>query len=252
VNNLPHYFDALKNTAVWFRDRLAFLSLSPETTSGMVEAVEGTLTTSAGSIFETIKNFFGSLARFVIMIAITFYILIEEDSVKGFFRVAVPRDKQEFLTRLFVKIQTQIGSWLKGQLILSFIVSCFIFIILTILNVKYALVIALIAFAGEFFPYVGPLITAIPAVLLALIDSPVKAVLVIISFIVMQQIENHIIVPQVMKKAIGLNPLISIFALYIGARLAGVLGVVIALPAAATLIVTLEQIYLPAGETRNN
>ena len=111
------------------------------------------------------------------------------------------------------------------------------------LGVKYALVLALLAFLGEFIPYLGPVLAALPAILVAFIDSPLKALFVFIIFVIIQQVENHILVPKIMQKAVGLNPLISILALLIGARLGGVMGVILAIPITTAIIVIISEIF---------
>ena len=122
--------------------------------------------------------------------------------------------------------------WLRGQLILVLIIGALSFIGLTILQVKYALVLAMIAGISELIPYVGPIIGAIPAVFLASSQSLFKAGLVIILYVVIQQLENQIIVPKVMQRSVGLSPLVIIIVMLIGARLAGVVGLLLAVPTA--------------------
>jgi len=114
---------------------------------------------------------------------------------------------------------------------------------LLILGVKYALILALIAAIGEAVPYLGPIMTAIPAVFLAFVQSPIKALLVLILFILVQQLENHILVPKVMQKAVGLNPISSIIALLIGAKIGGIVGMILAIPVATAASVVIYEVW---------
>ena len=155
----------------------------------------------------------------------------------------VPYKYHVFLSELINKIQKKISSWLKGQIVLSLLIGFFVFISMMTLGVKYALVLALLAFLGEFIPYLGPVLAALPAILVAFIDSPLKALFVFIIFVIIQQVENHILVPKIMQKAVGLNPLISILALLIGARLGGVMGVILAIPITTAIIVIISEIF---------
>jgi len=117
------------------------------------------------------------------------------------------------------------------------------FIGLIFLLPKYALVLALIAGFTEVIPYIGPVIGAVPAVFLAFSHSPTKALLVIALYVVIQQLENNIIVPKVMQRAVGLNPVVVIIVLLLGAKLAGVIGALLAIP--------LSFVNPRAGRTNN-
>jgi len=128
------------------------------------------------------------------------------------------------------------GRWFQGQLLLGVIVGVLVYLGLWILNVRFALLLAIIAGVLELVPYIGPVLAAIPGVILALFQGPfLLAVWVLLLYIVVQQLENYLIVPLVMKKAVGLNPVVVIIALLIGGKLAGVIGILLAVPAAAVL-----------------
>ena len=110
------------------------------------------------------------------------------------------------------------------------------------MGVPYALILALFAGFFELIPYLGPIISAVPAVALAFLISPVTGFMVLGLYIAIQQMENHIITPQVMKKAVGLNPVIVILALLIGAKVAGIYGAILAIPVAAIISVLVSDI----------
>jgi predicted PurR-regulated permease PerM len=136
------------------------------------------------------------------------------------------------------------GAWLKGQLILCIIVGLAIFIGLSILGVKYALVLGLIAGFLEIIPYVGPWTSAALAAFIALGQSPMLALFTLILFIVIQETNSNLLVPKIMQKAVGLNPIISILAIIIGAELAGFLGVLFAIPIASALSILLQDFFV--------
>jgi predicted PurR-regulated permease PerM len=168
---------------------------------------------------------------------------VQEDSIKRTTRSLVPKRYQDFVVQLINKIQRKIGKWLKGQLILSLIIGVLSYLGLLILGVKFALVLALIAAIGEFIPYIGPVISAIPAIFLAFVQSPIKALFVLILFIVIQQLENHLLVPKIMQKAVGLNPIISVVALLIGFEVGGVIGAVLAIPVATAISIIIKEMF---------
>ena len=241
ANNLPEYTAKFNQVIQQFKDSyLAFGEM--DGFSQAMDAIKAGMSSQAGSLVDTISSFFGGLISFIVMLVITFYLLAQKDSLGRLTKFVLPEKYDAWFTQLIQKIQTQIVNWLKGQLVLSFLIGVFVYIGLTILGVEYALILALIAFVGEFIPYLGPVIAAIPAVFIAFMASPVLGLFVLILFIVIQQAENHILVPKIMQRAVGLNPVISIIALLIGAKV-GLVGVVLAIPVATALMVIIKELY---------
>ncbi|MBU0731473.1 AI-2E family transporter [Patescibacteria group bacterium] len=214
--------------------------------------LQTTIQNSLGSITESLGSLSGSvvsaaagvlnlLIGAIAVLVIAFYMTIHENSIRKFLQIIAPIRYQPYLIQKMHTIQRKLGSWLWGQIILMLIIGTLAFIGLKILGVQYALLLAIIAGIGEFIPIVGPILSAVPAVFFAFADSPVKALLVIILYIVIQQLENHIIVPKVMHKAVGLNPLIIIFAMLVGAQVAGLVGVIVAIPASTIIGIFLKD-----------
>jgi predicted PurR-regulated permease PerM len=199
--------------------------------SGMAEG----LNVAAGGIFATIRGLVTGVASFIIVLVVAFYLVVSEDGLKRLFRAVAPESYQPYLVDLFQRIEKSIGGWVRGQLILSVIIGGAVYITLKILGVKYALVLALAAGVAEAIPYVGPVFSAIPAILIALTQSPIKGMLVAIMYIVIQQVENHVLVPKIMQKVTGLHPIVSIFAMLIGVKVAGLVGALLAIPVAMML-----------------
>lgn len=205
--------------------------------------LEGALGKAAGSVFSTVTGIFGGVISLAATFVVTFYLVIEKDALKKLFQTLAPERHQQRLSALGNEIQRKIGRWLRGQVILSLIVGTLVYVGLLILGVDYALVLALFAGITEFVPYLGPLIGAVPAVLIALAISPVKAVVVILLYILIQQLENAVLVPRVMARAVGLNPMVTVIALLIGGRVAGVAGILLAIPVVTAISVVLEDVY---------
>jgi predicted PurR-regulated permease PerM len=205
--------------------------------------IKNSVSAWASGLFSTVKGFLTSIVSFFIVLVITFYMTVEEDAIKRSLRYFVPDRYQPFVVQLINKVQKKIGDWLKGQMILCLIIGIFVYIGLLVMGVKFALLLALLAMFGELIPYVGPVISAVPAILLTFVQSPTKALLVMIFYIVMQRIENDIIVPKVMQKAVGLNPIISIVALLIGAQIGGLVGVILAIPVATAIMVVARELW---------
>ncbi len=193
------------------------------------------LSQATSSIFAAIIGLFGGIFSATVILVISFYLAVQERGVKKFVISLSPRDHQHYLSGLIDRIQSKIGGWLRGQLMLMLTIGVLTYIGLYFLDVKYALTLALLAGFLEIIPYVGPIISAVPAVALAFIQSPMLALMVIILYLVVQQLENYVIAPQIMKKTVGLNPIVNIIVMLIGAKLAGVLGIILAVPVAASI-----------------
>lgn len=201
-----------------------------QTIQEFLNTINSSLGKIADGVFSGVASVFGGIFSFVGILVLTFYFALEERGLRKFIRAVSPRQYHEMLGRLLSKIQERLGFWLRGQLLLGLIIGALSFIGLSILGVKYALLLALIAGLTEFIPYAGPIIGAIPAVLLAFADSPLKALFVIILYVVIQQLENTIIQPKIMSRVTGLNAVIIIIVMLAGAKLAGIAGIILGIP----------------------
>ncbi len=193
------------------------------------------LSQSTEGIFNKITGFFGGIFSALLVLVISIYLSLQEKGIKGLLLSLTPSEHRDYLSNLIDQIQSKIGKWLRGQILLMIIIGVLTFIGLSLLGVEYALALALLAGLLEIIPYVGPILAAIPAAILAFFQYPFLALLVIILYIVIQQLENYVLVPQVMKKTIGLNPVVIIIVMLIGAKLAGIIGIVLSVPLAASI-----------------
>lgn len=198
---------------------------------------------TAGSIFSTVSGIFGGIISFFMIMVITFYMCLEENAIKGLVLSIAPTRYQTYLIQLINRIQKKIGWWLRGQLILSLAIFVLDYVGLMILGVDYALVLALIAGLTEFIPYVGPVFATIPAVFLAFTQSPMLALFVGALYYIVQMVENNILVPKIMERAVGLSPIISIIALLVGFNVGGIVGAILAIPVATALTVIVKDMF---------
>jgi sporulation integral membrane protein YtvI len=196
-----------------------------------------------GGVFNTVYSFFGGLISFFMILVITFYMTVDEHGMKRVLRSLIPVKYQPYSTHLINRMQEKIGRWLRGQLLLSLIIFLMSYAGLTILGVRYALVLALFAGVTELIPYIGPFIGLVPALFIALTQSPLIALGVLVLYVIIQQLENYVIVPKVMQRAVGLNPIVIIVAMLVGAKMAGVLGIILAVPVATALSVAVGDLF---------
>ena len=151
--------------------------------------------------------------------------------------------REQFVMMLH-DISSKLGHWLRGQLVLCLIIFAASYLGLSVIGVDYALTLALFAGLMEAVPMVGAYLGAIPAVMVAILSgSPLKGLVVAIFFLIIQQVEGNLIVPQVMKKAVGVHPMLILLAALIGAALLGFVGVLIAVPVTAAGSVIVGSIY---------
>lgn len=194
-----------------------------------------TLRDLAGHVFSKTLGIFGGLFSVVIVIVVSFYLAVQKNGIQNLLKGITPKEHEAYVLGLWERAQKKMGHWLQGQLFLAIIVGILVYIGLSLLHVRFALLLAIIAAILELVPYIGPVLSAIPAVILAFFQAPILALWVIALYVVVQQLENYLLVPLIMKKVVGLNPVVVIIALLVGGKLLGILGILLAVPAAAVL-----------------
>lgn len=188
-------------------------------------------------VFSSVSFIFGGVLGFILMLVLSFYLAVQEDGIAKFLKTVSPLKYEKYITGLWHRSQMKIGRWLQGQLLLGVLVMVLVYIGLLIIGVPHALLLAVLAGVLELIPLFGATIAAIPALLVAYADGgATMAVMVAILYFIIQQFENHLIYPMVVKKVVGVPPMVSILALVIGAQLAGFLGALIAVPIAAVIM----------------
>lgn len=196
------------------------------------------------SALSQITGLFGGLVTFVLVLVLTFYMTVEENAMKKLIWSVAPERHQVYAMNLVNRMQIKIGHWMRGQVIISFIIFLMVYIALLILGVKYALILALLAGVTEFIPYLGPLIAAVPAVIITFTQSGLTlAVFTAVIYYLIQLTESNIIVPKLMQKVVGLNPIICIAAFLVGFELAGIIGAILAIPVTTAANVFVKDFF---------
>lgn len=202
--------------------------------------------TQPGQVREVAQTTFGILLKVVIWFFATFYLLLNgQRSVRYLYRF-VPDDRVGQARRVAGRIHVVLGRYLRGQLYLILIMSVASYIVLRIFDVPYALPIAIGTGILEIVPFVGPIIAGTLASLVALSTHGVGPMIgVVIAYFVLRQIEDQIVVPQVIGRVVHLDPVVTIFVVLAGERLAGILGVLLAVPLAAVGRVIIDEVFPP-------
>ncbi len=240
ISQLPAYFTAVT-------DFLEQLRKATGSSLPNQPALGSFLSGIFGNLFATTLSFFGGAAAFATILILTLYLLLEENGIKKFFLSVVPIKQKARIARIANRIGLKLGGWLRGQLILALAVGLITYVGLRLMGIPYALTLALIAGVFEIIPVLGPILAAIPAIIVAFTVSPMMALLVTLFYIAVQELENKLLVPKVMQYSVGLNPVTIIIILLIGAKLMGIIGMLLAIPVALVIYVILEE-WLVFGE----
>jgi len=178
-----------------------------------------------------VSEIFSNILNVFSVLVMAFYMLLERDKLhKHLAFLFGHRDIEKMVEQFMNDLEYRLGGWVRAEILLMFIVGVMTYVGLLLLRVPYALPFAIIAGLLEIIPNIGPTISAIPPFLLVLTYSPLAAIGVVALYIVVQLVENNVLVPQVMSRAVGVNPLVTIIVLLVGFNLAGVLGAVLSVP----------------------
>src|SRR3989344_1513706 len=233
ISQLPQYLDSSTSSVSNFSEKFTGTLSVRETLNGFMDAVNNI----ESSIFQIISAIFGGVLSSVLIIVISFYLAVQEDGIKNFLSIITPIKHEKYVIGLWQRAQKKIGSWMRGQLLLAFIIGILVYLGLSIFGIKYALLLALIAAIFELIPIFGPILAAVPAIGFSFSDGGASsAIFVLILYIIIQQFENHLIYPLVVKQVVGVPSIIAIIALIAGAKLAGIIGIILSIPIAAVLM----------------
>jgi predicted PurR-regulated permease PerM len=199
---------------------------------------------AVGTVVGAVWGLLGGLVGLVTILILTFYFVVESDDI---FRTAVrlvSAPRRPRVSAVVGEIGHKVSAWLGGQFLLSGIIGASTAAVLGLLGVPYFAVLAVISAIGEMIPVVGPFLAAIPAILVALSVSWKLALFVAGFFLVQQQLENHLLVPKLMERQLGISPVTVIIALLVGSSLLGVVGALLAIPTAAIIQVLVQEMVL--------
>jgi predicted PurR-regulated permease PerM len=207
----------------------------------ILETLTGYLQQFSQSALSLVIGAFGGIFSFIAIIVISFYLAVMKRGVESFLQAVVPERYEQYVVDLWKRVETKVGLWLQGQLLLALIVGLLVFVGLALLNVRFALVFAILAMALEIVPVAGPVLAAIPAVMMAFVQEPSLALWVTLLYVVIQQVENHLLVPLVLGRTTGLNPVVVLLAILIGGQLAGIVGALLGVPTATIIVEILDD-----------
>ncbi len=186
----------------------------------------------SSGFFQTLSVAFGSIFNLIIIFIISFYLSIQERGIENFLRIILPVQYEGYAVDLWERSRRKIALWIKGQLVLGLIDAVLVYLVLSLLGIKYALLLSIMAGVMGLFPY-GTLIALIPAVSVSYLSGGIASgAMVAGAYLIIHQFEVFLFTPIIIKHAVGLSPLVIILAILIGYELGGVWGMVLAIPLA--------------------
>lgn len=236
-NNLLGSFGKYTGTLFDFIDTSGFI----ESINQSLAKITNVLLSGSTSLLEIGSKFLGSLTASLSVFVLSFYLTVGRDGVERFLVKILPSVYEPRMLDIYGRVRKKIGRWLTGQVALSFAVGLVTFLGLWLLGVKYSLILGILAGIFELVPYVGPIFSGSIAVLVGLTTSVTTAFYVLILFIIIQQLENHVLVPAVTNLTTALEPVVILISLLIGAQVFGFVGLILAVPAAVLLQELLED-----------
>ena len=227
---LPHFIEQFTSDTITIPQDISFSDVSQK----FVQSINNPFSTTVG--------FFTTIISVVAVISMSFYMSLEEDGLKKSLLIITPQKYVTYISSLVNRIQENFGRWMVGQVVTMIFVGVLYYIALTLLGIPYAPVLALIGGLLEIIPYFGPIIASIPAILFGIMVDPMIGVMAGIAYFIINMIENHFLIPKIMNKAVGLNPVLVILALLIGGKIAGIVGIFLAVPIAGAIGLFLRDV----------
>lgn len=230
ANSLPKYLSTVGVSAY----------ISEQITGQIISSI-GSL---PGQIIKVGISVFSNVISVLAVFVFSLYLLLSREKLEDQLGFLFGDEKKKELGRIIDRLEMRLGGWARGELTLMIIVGSANYIGLSLLGIPYALPLAILAGVLEIIPNIGPITASIPGIIIGLSISPVTGLAVGALALLIQQLENYVLVPKIMEKSVGVSPLITLLALAIGFRIAGVVGAVLAVPATITLQVLASEYLL--------
>lgn len=203
-----------------------------------------------GKVLNATVSVFSNVLGVVAVMVFAYYLLSEREGLKNQLVVWLGEKRELAIETKFNLIEERLGAWARGEVFLMLVIGIANYIGLRLLGIPFALPLSILAGTLEIVPYMGPIIAAVPAVLIGFGISPVIGLAVASMAFLIQQLENYVLVPKIMQKSTGINPIITLLVLAVGFRIAGLIGLLISVPIFITVQVIAGQYFVQTEEPR--
>jgi predicted PurR-regulated permease PerM len=235
VNSLPSYVQTITD--------------SGEYGERLITELSSELSKLPGQIARLTISLFSNIFEILAILIFAFYLLLSRERLDDNLSILFGSHKKKEIERIVDLLESRLGGWVRGQVSLMFLVGLFTYILLTLLGIPFALPLALLAGLLEIVPYVGPIFSAIPAVIIGLGTSPFMGIATVAVYFLVQQVENYIFTPKIMERSAGVSPVVTLLALGVGFKVAGIAGVIISVPVVIILKVLIKE-YLTREKSK--
>lgn len=236
----PKYLDTISASVSLSNIADATSFVSENWTQSFIQtlmSLQSIFTATSGGVLQILITFFGGIFSLVLVIVLSFYFALQDTGVDDFLRLVIPIEHEEYAIDLWKRAQKKIGLWMQGQILLSVIVGVLVYLGLLIIGVPYALLLAVFTAMVEIIPIFGSLMSGVAAVVVGYSDGGIAIAAIVAGlYIVVNQFESNLIYPLIVKKIIGISPLLVIVALIAGYTLAGFVGILLSVPIAAVIL----------------
>ena len=206
-------------------------------------AITTQLADASGGLIKITIDVVTAVASLITVLFFTAYLLLDMPRLKSFvLGFVVKESSKDILTSVFSDIEKRLGGWVRGELVLMSAIGLGVFAGLSLLQISYAVPLAVLSGLLEIVPIIGPLISAVPAIVVGFAISPLTGLGVVGLFIIVHQLENNFLVPKVMQKAVDLNPLVTMIAILIGGKLLGIVGALLAVPVTLVVLIIVRHL----------
>ena len=214
------------------------------TINDLIVKVQGSLMGSLSNLISKLYGFLTSAFRLVLIIIFSFYFSVDKERFMLRVKKAIPNKHREDISYLTRNIDIALQQFIRGRMLMAIFVGLLTMVYLLVLRVDFAIIIGLITCVADIIPFIGPFLGCAPAVLFAFMDSPMKALWVLILFVIVQWVENNILAPKLIGDSTGLNPLVILISIIIGGGIFGVWGMVISVPLTSIIFILVDFIKI--------
>lgn len=214
------------------------------TINDLIVKAQGSLMGSLSNVISKLYGFLTSAFRLVLIIIFSFYFSVDKERFLLKVKKAIPNKHREDISYLTSNIDTALQQFIRGRMLMAIFVGVLTMVYLLVLRVDFAIIIGLITCIADIIPFIGPFLGCAPAVLFAFMDSPMKALWVLILFVIVQWVENNILAPKLIGDSTGLNPLVILISIIIGGGIFGVWGMVISVPLTSIIFILVDFIKI--------
>lgn len=208
---------------------------------GVIKNIASKLSGVAGNVFAALATFFNGVFNLILVLVLTFFMTVEEKNLQEFIRSLFPAKYGQYIVLKSKMVKINTGNWLRGQLLLSLLMGIMTFTGMWLIGIEFALTLGMFSAIAEFIPVIGPSITAVAAILIALNQEFWQVIAVVVFFILEQFVEGNLLVPIVMRKAVNLNPVAVITAALVAYQFLGITGLILAIPSATVISIFVKD-----------